>query len=101
MYRLEYKEKAHWQDHSQVLNALPACKRLERLVLINGFIPNDRLESLDQFAKVMEHLVAFCFISPGIEKGAAVKLTPKLTSDAVHFHSAIPFSSCSLCLTLL
>ena len=62
MYRLEYNEKAQRQGQSLVLNALLACPRLERLVLINGFIPNDQFEILYQFAKNMEHLIAFCFV---------------------------------------
>ena len=77
MYRLEYNEKAQRQGQSLVLNALLACPRLERLVLINGFIPNDQFEILYQFAKNMEHLIAFCFTSSEMETSAAAELNQK------------------------
>ena len=59
-----------------VLDALLACPRLERLVLING-LPNVQLEFLYQFAKNMEHLIAFCFISFQIKASAIAELNHK------------------------
>ena len=88
MYRLEYNEKAQRQGQSLVLNALLACPRLERLVLINGFIPNDQLEILYQFAKNMEHLIAFCFTSSGIEASVIAEINQKFESLKIPSRSA-------------
>lgn len=75
MYRLHY-EKIH-HDQEPLLNSLLACPRLERLVLIDGYMPNDQLESLYQFVKNMKHLVAFCFVSNLIDENNIPELNQK------------------------
>ena len=75
IYRLHY-EKIH-HDQEPLLNSLLACPRLERLVLIDGYMPNDQLESLYQFVKNMKHLVAFCFVSNLIDENNIPELNQK------------------------